>query len=164
MADKDFETLVNAHSRQVLNVALRILGNEASAQDVHQEVFLAIWKRWDCFNGHTNWNAYLNRTTVRKALQLAKRAGPTAPPTEDAGSDCHPEGPLQATELQQRLTTCLARLPRRQADVFTLSRIEGLSHQEIADALGCSRKTVRVHLHLAVKQLTLWLKDYLVEK
>jgi len=61
------------------------------------------------------------------------------------------------------LARYLARLPKRQADVFVLSRIEGLRHNEIAEILGCSQKTVRVHLHRAVKQLARELGDYLTE-
>ena len=53
---------------------MRILGNSEKAQDVHQEVFLAIWKRWHKYNGQTNWNAYLYRAAVRKAIEFAKQS------------------------------------------------------------------------------------------
>ena len=74
-----------------------------------------------------------------------------------------PDGPLRTAELQQILARHLVRLPKRQADVFVLSRIEGLKHNKIAEILGCSEKTVRVHLHRAVKQLARELGDYLTE-
>jgi RNA polymerase sigma-70 factor (ECF subfamily) len=75
----------------------------------------------------------------------------------------HPDGPLKTAELQQMLARHLARLPKRQAEVFVLSRIEGLKHNQIAEILGCSQKTVGVHLHRAVKQLARELSDYLIE-
>lgn len=164
MQKESFRTLVNDYSPAVLNTAIRILGDSQKAQDVHQEVFLAIWRRWHKYNGKTNWGAYLYRTTVRKAIELAKRLKaerlverqPRNPITND-----RPDGRLRTAELKQQLLECLARLPKRQADVFVLSRIEGLKHNKIAEVLGCSQETVRVHLHRATKQLTRELSDYL---
>jgi RNA polymerase sigma-70 factor (ECF subfamily) len=72
--EKDFKALVEQHSRQVLGIATRILGNPHDAQDVHQEVFLEIWRRWRTYDGQIDWKAYLYRTTVRKALEFAKRS------------------------------------------------------------------------------------------
>jgi RNA polymerase sigma factor (sigma-70 family) len=59
------------------------------------------------------------------------------------------------------LTQSLARLPKRQADVFVLSRIEGLDHSAIAEILCCSVNSVRVTLHRAVKQLAREMSEYL---
>ena len=70
---------------------------------------------------------------------------------------------MRTAELQQMLARYLPRLPGRQIDVFVLSRIEGLKHNEIAEILGCSEQTVRVHLHRAVKRLARELSDYLNE-
>jgi RNA polymerase sigma-70 factor (ECF subfamily) len=85
-------------------------------------------------------------------------AGQTGYPTTRES----PDEPLRTAELQQKLTGCLAKLPKRQADVFVLSRIEELKHKKIAELLGCSQETVRVHLHRATKRLARELSDYLV--
>jgi len=174
VSKQEFRALVNDYGAQVLSTAVRILGNSEKAQDVHQEVFLAIWKRWHKYNGRTNWNAYLYRATVRKAIEFAKKSraeqsrrkvsltGLRRQPKYGTSTD-HPDGPLRTAELQQMLARHLARLPKRQADVFVLSRIEGLKHNQIAEILGCSQQTVRVHLHRAVKQLARELGDYLTE-
>ena len=68
---------------------------------------------------------------------------------------------MQADELQQKLAAALARLPRRQADAFILSRLEKLETAEIARLLGCSEPTVRVHLHRAMLKLAVELHEYL---
>ena len=73
VSDTSFENLVNEYGRQVLRTALRVLRDVNLAHDVHQEVFLAIWRRWHRYNGNVNWPAYLYRATVRKALELAQR-------------------------------------------------------------------------------------------
>jgi RNA polymerase sigma-70 factor (ECF subfamily) len=74
-----------------------------------------------------------------------------------------PDESLRVAELQQKLAGCLARLPKRQAEVFVLSRMEGLKAEEIAELLGCSHQTVRVHLHRAMKRLARELGDYLMK-
>ena len=165
MLKQDFKTLINDYSTQVLNTAVRILGDTNKAQDVHQEVFLGIWRRWDKYDGQTNWKAYLYRVTVRKAIQIAKKTktqGLFKQQTEYTSKE-NPDGSLRAAELQQKLAGCLAKLPKRQAEVFVLSRMEGLKAVQIAELLGCSRQTVRVHMHRAMKRLARELGDYLIK-
>jgi RNA polymerase sigma-70 factor (ECF subfamily) len=163
---ESFQTLIDNYSHQVLSTAVRILGDAQKAQDVHQDVFLAIWQRWHKYNGRINWRAYLYRATVRKAVQLARQTR-TEQLTEQHSENLvirrQPDGPLRAAELQQKLVCCLAKLPKRQAEVFILSRIEGLKAEQIAELLGCSGETVRVHLHRAIKRLASQLVDYLEE-
>jgi RNA polymerase sigma-70 factor (ECF subfamily) len=156
--------LLDSYGRGVLDTAMRILGDAQMAQDVHQEVFLEIWRRWHTYNGQTKWSAYFYRTTVRKALELKKRTIREAlhvsrrPPGHDEES---PDHELRTAELQDCLARHLARLPKRQADVFVLSRIEGFAHDRIAEILGCSQNTVRVHLHRAMRRLARELGEYL---
>jgi RNA polymerase sigma factor (sigma-70 family) len=154
---------------------------------VHQEVFLAVWRRWHKYDGEVNWPAYLYRATVRKALEMARRRVRSTgilPVIPSHGRDAHatggrdgratpgraahatetssgPEDALQAEELQQRLAAALARLPRRQADAFVLSRLERLETAEIAGIMGCSEPTVRVHLHRALIRLARELHEFL---
>jgi len=164
LADERFEALVDEYGAMVLAAAVRVLGDAEAARDVHQEVFLAIWRRWGTFNGRTNWSAYLYRTAVRKAIEYAKRArrNPAVRESPDIpGREEMPDASLRTAELRARLSACLAKMPPRQADVFVLSRIEGLSHEEIAGALRCSTATVRVHLHRALRRLSRELSDYL---
>jgi RNA polymerase sigma-70 factor, ECF subfamily len=164
LSDSRFEELVNTHGRAVLNVALRILRDPDLATDVYQEVFLAIWQRWDSYDGAVNWGSYLYRVAVRKALELARARRLVPASLEDhdpAGGGAEPDAGLRLGEIQHGLTRALARLPRQQAEVFILSRIEGLDHGAIAEILGCSRNSVRVSLHRAVKELAREMSEYL---
>jgi len=156
--------LVEEYSKTVTNTAVRILHDSQRAQDVHQDVFLKILRRWQKFNGDVNWARYLYRTTVRTALEFVRRSG-----TEQLAEQHHeppaanprPDWRLRAEELQRKLVACLARLPRRQAEVFVLARIEGLEYTRIAEIMGCSKETARVHLHRALKRLGREFRDYL---
>ena len=164
VADERFEALVDEYGALVLNAALRVLRDAEAARDVHQEVFLTIWRRWDKYDGRTNWKPYLYRAAVRKAVEHAKRSRrtPTALGNRDIPAQEGPlDGQMRAAELRQRLLASLTKMPERQADVFVLSRLEGLSHKEIAEALRCSNSTVRVHLHRAMRRLSRELSDYL---
>jgi RNA polymerase sigma-70 factor, ECF subfamily len=163
LSDIRFEKLVDTHGRDVLNLAFRVTGDVHLAQDVYQEVFLAIWRRWSSYNEDPDWGAYLYRVTVRKAIELARHQR-SAPASPDGGGEISAVGDpgqaLMLDELQQRLNASLTELPKRQADVFVLSRIEGLDHSRIAEILGCSRNTVRVSLCRAVKLLARVMKAY----
>jgi RNA polymerase sigma-70 factor, ECF subfamily len=160
---ENFETIVNTYSKQVLNTAIRILGDRQKALDVHQEVFLAIWQRWHSFNGQINWSGYLYRTTVRKAMEMAKRARKEMPIENlpEQTSNEIPQRQLEEAELQKIITKSLSKLPERQSDVFVMAKIEGLKTEQIAQILQCSPDTVRVHLHRAIKTLAAKLGDYL---
>jgi len=167
VSDQSFENLVNEHGRRVLSTATRILRDVNLAHDVHQEVFLAIWRRWHKYNGQVNWPAYLYRATVRKALELARRRTVCSVParaSEETPYGVTTNGPadaLAADELQQRLAAALTRLPRREADAFILLRLERLETAEVARIMGCAEPTVRVHLHRAVVKLARELHEYL---
>lgn len=150
----------------MLNTAVRVLGDANLAQDVHQEVFLAVWRRWSSYNGSVNWPAYLYRVTIRKALTAA-RTRPQGedrndePAPERADTSAAPDGRLAADELQEQLGAALAKLPDRQADAFVLMRLEGLDASGAAAVLGCSPETARVHLHRALRRLATELHEYL---
>ena len=167
VSEKTFENLVQEHGPQVLRTALRVLHDASLAHDVHQEVFLAIWRRWHRYNGHVNWPAYLYRATVRKALEVAQQRPVRSVPvgatkeTSQGVTNNGPDGTLRAEELQQKLAATLARLPRRQADAFVLARLEGLEAAKIGEIMGCSEQTVRVHLHRAMLRLARELHEYL---
>ncbi len=166
MSDERFEELVNTHGRDVLNIALWVTGDAEAAKDVYQEVFLAIWRRWNSYDGAVNWGSYLYRVTVRKALELARARRSAPAPLEDCdppGDGANPDAGLRLNDIQRKLTQALARLPKQQAEVFILSRIEGLDHETIAEILGCSRNNVRVSLHRAVKELARAMSEYLTD-
>jgi len=159
-----FKSLVDRHSAPVFNAALRILGNPNNAHDVHQEVFLAVLRRWHKFDAKTKWPAYLYRATVRKAMEYVKRSRrevPLSSLNDRAVVKENPDGPMRTGELQHELLRRLSKLPKRQADVFVLSRIEGLDNRRVAEIVGCSPEAARVHLCQAAKRLSSELRTFL---
>ncbi len=150
----------------VLHTATRILGRAEAAQDVHQEVFLAIWQRWAKFDHPIRWPGYLYRTTVHKAIDRVRQEQKWPDSLEVVDQNPvdgtpEPHQHLSAQELQERLRWCIARLPERQAQVFIMSRLEGINQSQIAEHLECAQETVRVHLHRALRNLTDLMREYL---
>ena len=165
MVHEEFNKFVSDYSQKVLRTAYGVLGDHQSAMDVHQEVFLAIWKRWKRFDETTNWDGYLYRTTVRKSLELARKIRKEKslnPETEKTiPSVSNPESSARAGELVAILRQYMQKLPAQQAQAFVLSRVEGLEYPQIAAAMGCSEGTARVHLHRALKFLAHEMRDVL---
>ena len=157
-----------------MRLAQRILGSVDDAQDVHQDVFLAILKRWHKYDGKTRWDGYLYRVTIRKAIACARKSRNIRQNQDEyeqnlsrikqsprSGTKQQPDERLRAEELQAMLRNAITKLPKKQAQVFTLARLEGLKYPEIAEITGCSEQTVRVHLHRALKKLADSLSDYI---
>lgn len=68
---------------------------------------------------------------------------------------------LFAAEAQEIVKTTLARLPERTREIFIMSRMQNLSHKEIAEKLDITTKGVEFHIAKALKELRIGLKDYL---
>jgi RNA polymerase sigma-70 factor (ECF subfamily) len=165
VADERFNKLVADYGGKVLHIAQGVLGDSQAAMDVHQEVFLAIWKRWSTYDSQVNWDGYLYRTTIRKALDYAQKSrkekalDPEYEKQIPSGSP--PESGARAGELISRLRLCLRQLPAQQAQAFVLARMEGMGYPQIAETMGCTEGTARVHLHRALKQLAHQMRDLL---
>ena len=160
----NFKVLINQYGKLVLDTAIRILRDDQKALDVHQKVFLEIFRRWDKYDGKTKWGAYLYRATIRKAIDFIRQSQrqPSVERQWDVPTDKEqPDGPMRVAELQQELDRCLSKLPKSQAEAFVLCRIEGLERRKAAEIIGCSYETVRVHLHRAMRRLSRELHGHL---
>jgi RNA polymerase sigma-70 factor (ECF subfamily) len=155
----DWPSILAEHGAAVWRTVYRLLNHHADALDSYQETFLAAW-RFAERQPVTDWGPFLTTVATRRALNRLRsrrrvRSRVVAldgvpEPSRDA------DGPLQqaaAAELLERLREGLAELPDKQAEVFWLSCVEGLSHQQIADRLQVAPGEVRVLLHRARARL-----------
>ncbi len=155
----DLESLWQAHHQRVLQAAYRVTGNAGDAEDVLQTVFLRLLRNEDADVG-PNPAAYLQRAAVNAGLDLvrARRRAPaqSLEPLEPflaAAEADDPEAQRREAELAEWLRGALGRLPAQAAEVFALHMFEGLSHPEIAAALGLTPNTVAVVLHRTRRRL-----------
>ena len=154
--------LAHDYGRLVFNAAYRVLGDASLAEDVQQDVFLRLV---EARTGKVeSWPAYLVASAVRGAidtLRHQKRWGRLMRvwAGQQADTSASAEQAGIANERGQRLRAALARLPRREAQCFTLRYFENLDIGEIAQALALSENNVNVTLHRARRRLEAQLGD-----
>jgi RNA polymerase sigma factor (sigma-70 family) len=148
----DWQAVVADHGPKVWRTVYRILNHHADALDCYQETFLAAHR--SAGRGPiADWAAFLTTLAARRAIdRLRERARLrelVSALDHDPPVDADPSDRAAAAELMARVRAGMAKLPDRQAEVFWLSCVEGLSHDQIAAHLKTSPGAVRVLLHRA---------------
>jgi RNA polymerase sigma-70 factor (ECF subfamily) len=148
---------------RIHRLARRMLGHEADAEDVAQDVLLLVVRKLDTFRGDSSFATWIDRVTVnaallhrRKKVLRRERAGVSAfwvagaahaSPTlrEPAG----PDEQAQSHEARQLIEAAVARLPRLYREAYVMSEMEELSNAEIGSRLGLSLSAVKSRVHRA---------------
>ena len=143
----------------LVRYARRITGDEATAYDVLQDVFMKLWEDRQSLTVKVSLKAMLYTMVRNRALNSLRRNKwiATDIAVEDVPDlqEVAPTGDdiLTATDLGQHLQTWIDKLPERRAEAFVLSRQHGLKHSEIASIMKVSERTVDTHILLALKDL-----------
>jgi len=159
------EQVFHDYAPRVYNLARRMLGNDADAEDVTQDVLLQVVRKLDTFRGDADFATWLHRVTVNMALaHRAKRARrqehEVSDPLQQFEENGHHIGPgrpwtvapeRQALdrETHQLIEQAIAGLPEMYRDVYVLADVEGMSNPEIAEILGLSVAAIKSRLHRA---------------
>lgn len=130
------------------------------AHDLVQDVFVSLWELRATLAPDCALLAYLYRMARNRAyrhlrderLHAEKHVEMRQMGREGAGGE-RPDDGVDAGLLQQKLHAWIADLPERQREALVLSRFHGLSHQEIADVMGISPRTVNNHMVRALEHL-----------
>lgn len=159
-----FAGVVREHQAMVFSLAWRILGNEADAEEVAQEVFCKLFQHGAELESDRHVLFWLRQVVTRQALdrcrrrKLRPRVG-----LEDAPEPAvlpHPADPWRA----QALRAAVARLPERQRAVIVLRYQEDLEPTEIARVLGRPLFTVKSQLQRGLRNLRAQLETAPVER
>ena len=167
-----FERLVERHQRLVIGTVGRMLGAQADAEDIAQQVFLRVWKnasRYVPQAKFTTWLLKITRNLVFNEMRRRSRHPqvPLQPDTEEEERPLRdenavaPDDSLLDEELQQAVDAAIAKLPETQRMAVILRRYEELSYEEIAEALDQSVSAVKSLLFRARTELRERLKQYL---
>lgn len=155
--EQAFDAIFRGRYAVLVGVAERMLRDRAVAEELVQEVMLALWRRREALSPDEALGPYLVRAVRNRALNHLRHlnierrdAVHAAGPTEAAPRGA---GPVVAEELAQALERSVAGLPPRCREVFTLSRGQGFSYAEIATRLGISIKTVEAQMGRALRAL-----------
>ena len=141
-----FEELVDRYQHQVYNVAFRITGDAADAEDVAQSAFLKAFEKLSQFNPKFKFFSWLYRIAVNEALNSEKRRHhhDVLEESEVAGEEIDEQ--VDRDGIVQR---CIQRLPPDQRTVVILRHFEDLSYEEISRTLRLPLKTVKSRLFSA---------------
>jgi RNA polymerase sigma-70 factor (sigma-E family) len=141
--DELVDELYRGHALRLTRMALLLVGDRPSAEDVVQEAFLGLFRGLGRLSDPARAAAYLRVSvlngcrSVLRARRRARQRGPAEyPPVWSA------ESAALAGEERREVLAAVARLPRRQREVLVLRYFLGLSDAEIAADLGVSRGTV----------------------
>jgi len=149
-ADAALEELYAAHWRSLVRLAVLLVRDVATAEEVVQEAFIAVHARWSRLREHDKALAYLRQCVVNGARSVLRRRGTASRYVERQAALREPTvpSPEQLAEIGDRRAAVLlamARLPDRQREVLALRYYLDLSETEIAEALGISRGAVKSH-------------------
>ncbi len=142
---RDFETAFERLFPRAELLALRILGNQAEAEDVAAEALARAYARWSRLRELPYVDGWVLRVAANLAIDTLRRRGRRlmveAAPVDDP------------VVLRLALSAALRSLPRRQREVIALRYLTDLGEAEVALALGIAPATVRTHVHRALVQL-----------
>jgi RNA polymerase sigma-70 factor (sigma-E family) len=153
--DEAVAALFRLHHRRLVGLARLLVVDFASAEDVVQDAFVSLYKRWrwlqdkDAAVGYLDQavlntaRSVLRKRKVRSALHLAPQPDTTA----------SAESQVVADDEARRVVAALADLSDRQREVIVLRYFLDYSEAEIAEALGISRGSVKQHASRAVAAL-----------
>jgi len=173
---REFDELVRRYYRQAYNLAYRLTGNAADAEDLVQDAFLRAYRffdRYDRSMPFMNWfsrimiNLYIDEYRRHKRLKTVSLDEPlqTEDGEEGATLDIPDPGlsPLEIALDQEYVDAINEGLQHLAPDFRTaviLADIQGHSYEEIAEMMGTSIGTVRSRIHRGRKQL----RDYLMKR
>jgi len=154
---------IRIHSHSIYRLALRLMRDEADAEDVVQETFLSAFKGIDRFDGRSGLSTWLYRIAFNAAMMRLRRRRPEVVPIEvtDEPEDdfpvpealvdwcCLPEQELVKAEVRAEMERAIGELPPKLRAVFVMRELEELSTAGTAQALGLSEQAVKTRLHRA---------------
>lgn len=153
-----FEDVYKTSAGFVYNVAFRIVNNKEDAQEVTQEVFIIIYNKLKSFRFESSFKTWAYRITANCAINFAKRYGrvKTVPYEEALGAGATAsavEAPMDRDHQSKLVEDLLKEINPDQRACVVLRNIEGLSYQQIAQALNININTVRSRLKRAREKL-----------
>lgn len=167
---REFDKLVQRYHKQAYNIAYRLTGNHADAEDLTQEAFLRAFRFFDHYRRDLPFENWLFRIMSNLFVDDLRRRPKARIQSLDTpvGNDLsgesnayweipdnkeNPERVVLHEELDEQIQKALATLPPDFRMTVILADIEGMSYEEISETMRCSLGTVRSRLHRGRKLL-----------
>ena len=150
--------LFRAHHLELVRLALLMTGDLAAAEDVVQDAFEQLHRRWPSLRQPGSGLAYVRSSvlngcrSMHRRARVARKHAPRLAGPPAAGADATDPADAVAGERSDLIAALLA-LPRRQREVLVLRYYADMSEQEIARTLDVSRGAVKSHAHRGLAAL-----------
>jgi RNA polymerase sigma-70 factor, ECF subfamily len=161
-----FRRLVETHQARVVGTISKMLGSDAEAEDLAQQVFIRVWRsapRYQPTAKFTTWLFRITRNLVfnelRRKRHFVDQADEMPEPAERR--DQEPDQVLMEGELQSAIQEAINRLPESQRLAIILRRYEEMSYEEIATVMDTTVPAVKSILFRARAELRERLEKYL---
>jgi RNA polymerase sigma factor (sigma-70 family) len=172
---KAYDELVKRYQERIYATIYHMTSNHEDANDLAQEAFIKAFSALKSFKGGSSFYTWLYRIAVNKTINFLKQRKNkfhmslndidfNAEHDKDLMaliSDKTPTRDVGLTELQKKLNEALLRLSEPHRMVVILHDVQGQSHEEIAEIMGCNIGTVRSRLFYARQQLQGHLAEYI---
>ncbi len=160
--------IFDKYHKKVYRIAYGVVRQREDALDIVQEVFIKLFRSIRNFKGRSHFYTYLYRMAMNTAIDHKRKVGkPWMSSLDEEGSfepsdevEKGPERILLQKELEERVRLAMDKLPDEQKAALIFRDVEGLSYQEMAEAMGCSIGTVMSRLHYGRRKMQESLKDY----
>lgn len=165
--ERALKELFDATFEVYVRYAWRFTKNKESAMDIVQEGFIKLWDYRQKLDPSQSLKTFIYRTIKHQALNHLRDNRQDMVSLEDVELADDPGIEVEnkpASALTQALKSWVDELPDRQKEAFKLSRYEGLTHEEIADVMEVSPRTVNNHIVAAMKTLQDQYRTYKVGK
>lgn len=159
MTKQDFKQLFEQYYNPLCNFANSILYDSVKAEDAVQDVFVKMWQKKESIDGLENIKSYLFRATKNKCIEYLRKLKLDQKLSEEnarrieVSSSINTDDEADKYLLKEKLFKSIRQLPPKCRNVFTLSKINGLTYNEIAEELDISSKTVENQMGRALRLL-----------
>ena len=157
---KAFTVLVDLYWNQVYGHALAYVKSSPRAQEVTQDVFLHLWNKRDRLpevNNFKNYLFILGRNRIISSMRKKLDEPADHDHIETLREVLTPDQQLRYKEVYALILDGIEQLPPARKTIFKMSRLEGMSYEEIARRMNISKNTVKGHIVLALNFLRTWL-------
>jgi RNA polymerase sigma-70 factor (ECF subfamily) len=147
--------LYDRYSKIVYSVALRVLRDPASAEDVLQEIFMQVWRSPAKFIAtRGTLGGWLAVVTRNRSIDKLRRKRPTEQVEEmQLASSCNLADEAERNVMMERARVVILQLPPEQRKTLEMAFFDGLTHSEIAEMTGDPLGTVKTRIRSAILTL-----------
>lgn len=156
-----FQAFFNKNFPKVKTFAQQLLKSEEDAEDIAQDIFVKLWENPDLWMSREKLDSYLYTVVRNHIYNFLKHKSVELDYLEMAAEKMRiaeldlpkPDDELRLHELELLVQMTLERMPEQRRRVFSMSRKDGMTAQEIALKLNVSVRTVEQHIYKAIQDL-----------